>query len=62
MIPSCLMWFHWRKKNDQNFKGRERTSVELKAFFFKTLYHWAAVFDFNVSSFQVFLDLFSFSS
>jgi hypothetical protein len=67
MIPSCLMWCLWRERNDQNFEDRERTLVELNAmiliflafFFFKTLYHWAAVFDFNISSFQAFLDIFS---
>lgn len=32
---------------------------ELKSFFFKTLYHWDAAFEFNFSSFHVFLDLFS---
>jgi hypothetical protein len=25
----------------------------LKTLFFKTLYHWVAAFDFNISSFQV---------
>jgi hypothetical protein len=33
--------------------------VELKALFFKTLYHWVAAFDFNISSFYLFLDIFS---
>jgi hypothetical protein len=36
--------------------------VELKTLFFKTLHHWAATFDFNISSFHIFLDLFSSSS
>jgi hypothetical protein len=33
--------------------------VELKAFFFMTLYHRAAAFDFNISNFHAFLDIFS---
>jgi hypothetical protein len=36
--------------------------MELKTFFFKKLYFWAAAFDFNISSFQDFLDFFSSSS
>jgi hypothetical protein len=50
------------EKNDQNFEDHEQTSVELKAFFLKTLYCWVAAFIFNISSCQVFLYLFSSSS
>jgi hypothetical protein len=32
-----------------------QTSVELNALFFKTLYYWVAVFNFNISSIQAFL-------
>jgi hypothetical protein len=37
---------------------RERTVVELEAFSFKTFYHWAIAFDFNISSFFYFLFFF----
>jgi hypothetical protein len=28
------------KRNNRSFEDRERTWVELKALFFKTLFHW----------------------
>lgn len=34
--------------------------VELKEFFFKTLYCWAAAFGINISSFHVFLSVFTY--
>jgi hypothetical protein len=41
----------------------ERTVVELKYFFFNTLYLWTNALDFaNVLGFHEFLDLFSLSS
>lgn len=49
-------------REDQSFEDHERTLVELKALFFNTLYYWATGFDFNISSFLVFLDLFPSSS
>jgi hypothetical protein len=48
MMPSCLMWCHWRERNGWSFEDHERTLVELKALFFKTLYHWVATFDFDI--------------
>ena len=33
--------------------------VELKALFSKTLYHWVAAFDFNISGFYLFSAIFS---
>lgn len=57
MVLFCLMWCLWRERNDQSFKDRERTVVELKALLFKTLFHWAAAFDSNITYFH-FLDLF----
>jgi hypothetical protein len=50
------------ERNNWSFKDRERTLVKLKALFFKTLFHWVAASDFSISSFHVFLDLFSTSN
>jgi hypothetical protein len=50
------------ERNDRNFEDSERTVKELKDFFFKTLYYWTAAMDLNISSFHVFLDVFSSTS
>jgi len=42
------------KGNNWSFEDRKRTLVDLKALFFKTLYHWVVAFDFNISSFHIF--------
>jgi hypothetical protein len=60
MVPSCLLWCFWRERNDRSFEDCERTVVDLKSFFFKTLYHWTTALDLNLLSFHDFLDLFSF--
>jgi hypothetical protein len=60
MISSCIMWCIRRESNDRRFEDCERTVVELQAFFFNTLYHWATAYDyFPISEF---LSLCSFSS
>jgi hypothetical protein len=47
------------RKNDRSFEDRKKMVMEIKAFFFKTLYHWIVTCDwFHISSFQVFLDFF----
>jgi hypothetical protein len=57
-----LLWCLWRERNDRNFEDRERTVVEQKSLFFKTLYHWTVVLDYlNFLSFHYFLDIFSLS-
>jgi hypothetical protein len=40
MVPSCLLWCLWRKRNDISFKDPERTLVDLESFFVFTLYTW----------------------
>lgn len=61
MISSCLMWCIWRGSNDQSFEDSERIVVELKAFFFNTLYHLTVAYDcFHISSFFDFLVLCTF--
>jgi hypothetical protein len=44
------------------FEDREQTAAELKDFFFWTLDHWTIAFDVNISSFHIFVDLFSSNS
>jgi hypothetical protein len=39
-------WCIWSERNDKIFEDREKTMVDLKSFFFNTLFHWAAVLDF----------------
>jgi hypothetical protein len=59
IVLSCLMWCLWRKRNDRCFEDRERMMGDLKDFFLKTLYLWTTAFNCNISSFYVFLELFS---
>ncbi len=59
MVLSCLIRCIWRERNDWSFEDSERTVKELKDFFLKTLYHRIAAMDLNISSFHVFLDVFS---
>jgi hypothetical protein len=47
-----------RKRNDRSFEDCTRPVVELKLFYFITLYHWTATLDLSLPSFHVFLDLF----
>jgi hypothetical protein len=44
MVPSCLMWCLWRERNGRNFKNKDRTSEELRTFFFYSLYTWTTAF------------------
>ena len=61
--PSCLLWCIWRERNYKSFEDCERTVVNLKSFFFNTLYHWAVAVDFpNLLGFPDFLECFSLSS
>jgi hypothetical protein len=56
IILSYLMWCIWKERNDQSFEYCERTMVELKAFFFKTLYHYLVAYNyFQISRFLIFL-------
>jgi hypothetical protein len=55
---AMLMWCIWRERNDRCFEDCGRTTVDLKAFFFKTLYLWITAFDgIHITNF---LDLFVF--
>jgi len=60
MIPSCLMWYLWRERNDSNFEDKEMTFEELRTFLFYSLYTWnAALLVPLVIRFHDFLILFS---
>jgi hypothetical protein len=39
MVPSCLLWSSWKKINDRSFEDCNRTMVDLRSFFFNTLFH-----------------------
>jgi hypothetical protein len=38
------MWCLWRERNDRNFENKDRTSEELRTFFFYFLYTWTTAF------------------
>jgi hypothetical protein len=58
MVLSCLIWRIWRERNDQNFEVRKKTVVELKAFFFNSLYHWMVAYAYIFLPFMIFLIFF----
>ena len=59
-MPSCLLWYLWREKNDTSFEDHERTLEEFKSSFFYTLYLWTTTFVSPlVISYHDFLVLFS---
>jgi len=59
LVPSCLMWYIWRARNDRSLEICERTMLELKASFFNTLYQWTASLNcFHFYTFRVFLFFF----
>jgi len=63
MVPCCLLWCLLRKRNNRQFKDKERTIEEPISFFFYCLYSWTAAFLTPlVISFNNFLVLFSSSS
>jgi hypothetical protein len=39
IVSSCFLWYLWSERNERSFEDCERTVVELKLFFFKTLYY-----------------------
>jgi hypothetical protein len=57
MVSSCLLWCLWREINDRSFEHYESLVTELKSFFFKNLYYWTTVLDFNMLSFHDLLEL-----
>ena len=37
IVPHCLLWCIWRKRNARSFQGCERSMLEINSFFFYTL-------------------------
>ena len=56
-VPHCLMWCIWRERNNRRFEDLERSVLDLKLFFLKTLLDWVIVLGFrSFSSVRGFMD------
>ncbi len=42
VVPHCLMWCIWRERNGCSFEDCERSYVEIKLFFLRSLFDWVA--------------------
>jgi hypothetical protein len=40
VVPHCLMWSIWRERNRRSFENCERSYVEIKFFFLRSLFDW----------------------
>jgi hypothetical protein len=40
VVPHCLMWSIWRERNGRSFEDCERSYVEIKLFFLRSLWEW----------------------
>ena len=57
LVPHCLLWCIWRERNARSFEGCERSLLEIKSFFLRTLLDWSVVFcHISCSSLPVLLD------
>ena len=54
IIPHCLMGCLWRKRNSRCYEDIERSILDLKLFFFRTLVDW--LFALQKQSFSSFID------
>ena len=54
IIPHCLMWCLWRERNSRCFEDIERSILDLKLLFFRTLRDW--LFALQRQSFPSFID------
>ena len=43
VVPHCLMWCIWKERNSRCFEDNERSMLNLKLLFFKTLLDWFSV-------------------
>ena len=43
LVPSCLMWTIWRKRNWHTFEHVDCASTQLQAFIISSLYEWSLV-------------------
>jgi hypothetical protein len=63
MVPTCILWCVWKERNYRCFEDLERSSEEILASFFHTLYLWTVAFVSPLSfTFDEFLVRFSLSS
>jgi hypothetical protein len=63
MVPICLFWCIWRKRNLRCFENLESSLEEVLELFLHTLYFWSMAFLYPLSiRFADFLASFSFSS
>ncbi len=58
LIPHCVIWCLWRERNTCHFEDHERTILELKLFFFWTLYDW--VLGLDIFTFHSLVELIDF--
>jgi hypothetical protein len=57
-VPHCLLWTIWRERNGRCFEDCERSFVEIKLIFLRSLFDSVAGWENNsVSSFFQFLEL-----
>ena len=57
-VPHCLMWCIWKERNSRCFEDKERSMLDLKLLFFKTLLDWFSVW--RNHPFSSILDLLDF--
>ena len=61
MVPACLMWLIWKEGNARTFEDTERSILDLKLLFFRTLRDWLfALQNKSFPSFIDFLDSYNF--
>ena len=41
LVPSCLMWTIWTKRNRRSFENERKTMVQLLAYCQRTLFDWS---------------------
>ena len=66
MVPPCILWILWRKRNSRIFENTERTASQLQELFSNTLYGWAKTWGYSrsdsVTSFLISLHISSYIS
>ena len=48
MVPACLMWLIWRKRNTCTFEDVEKSIDLLKSLLVGTLFGWSRIWDFTM--------------
>ena len=47
VVPHCLLWSIWREHNGRCFEDCERSFVEIKLIFLRSLFDWVARWENN---------------